>query len=331
MYLRSTTPFSALPLLIRFPARLPCVLAILFVCLLMVAGCTRMPGTGDTTLKPKDMGELEEILVQKPIEVDQFRLRGPFGVSKRDNIRLNYAPKAAIVADLYLSAHPDPGPLLIIVHGYDASKEAHALQGFHLASWGVHTLTVQLPKAGPWLENGRRLAALVRMIRQSPKLLDTRIDMNRIILAGHSFGGVAVSVALSEGVSVTGAVLLDPATKERGMPALLAKIAQPVMVLGADRQVSQTRNRDTFYRYIRRNVFEISMRDASHEDGQYPSQSVVDGAGVDSYVTEEGQVTFVSALTASVLSLSSTGSFQQAWRSFDEGLKSGRFADPKQK
>ena len=290
-----------------------------------------MPGTGDTTLKPKDMVELEEILVKKPIEVDQFRLRGPFAVSKRENIRISHAPKGYVMSDLYLSAHPDPGPLLIIVHGYDASKEAHALQGLHLASWGVHTLTVQLPKAGPWLDNGRRLAALVRAIRQAPRMLDTRIDMNRIILAGHSFGGVAVSVALAEGVPVRGAVLLDPATKERGMPALLAKVTQPVMVLGADRQVSMTRNRDTFYRYIRRNVFEISMREASHEDGQYPSQAVVDGSGVDSYVTEEGQVAFVSALTASVLSLSSTASFEQAWRSFDEGLKSGRFADPKQK
>lgn len=301
------------------------------VMMLTIAGCTRLPGVGETPLKPRDYSELEGYLVQHPTDVDQFRALGPFTFTVNKDLDIAYAPRTSVKADLYVSGHPDKAPLLVIAHGHDATKEAHSLQAMHLASWGVHTLVLQLPKTGPWPENGRKLAAIVRAVKAAPRRFDPKVDVQRIILAGHSFGGVAVSFALSEGLPVMGAVLLDPATMERGMPGVLAKITQPVMVLGADRSVSQTRNRDTFYRNIRRGVAEISMKEASHEDGQYPSQWSLEGHGGDSYTTEEGQITFVSALTASVLSLSSTGGFDQAWASFQVGVNNGRFADPRRK
>jgi hypothetical protein len=55
-------------------------------------------------------------------------------------------------------------PLVIVLHGYDNAKEDHAFQAMHLASWGMHSLALNLPKRGPWIANGRTLAALVDAI-----------------------------------------------------------------------------------------------------------------------------------------------------------------------
>src|SRR4030095_11638447 len=79
-----------------------------------------------------------------------------------------------------------------------------------------------------------------------------------------------------------------------------------------------------FFRFIRSGVAEISIRNASHEDAQYPSEYALQAFGIDPYTTEELQITFASALTAAAFSLSSTGKFDYAWQSFGDALESGR-------
>src|SRR5205085_8583244 len=117
-------------------------------------------------------------------------------------------------------------------------------------------------------------------------------------LVGHSFGGSAVAVALAEGVPAAGGILLDPAAIGKDLPNYLRRINKPVMLLGADDDVGSTRNRDYFYRFIRSGIAEISIRDAAHEDAQFPSEFSLQNFGIDPHTTEELQVTFVSALTS---------------------------------
>ena len=95
------------------------------------------------------------------------------------------------------------------------------------------------------------------------------------------------------------------------------------MLLGADTHVSTARNRDYFYRYIRGRYSEVSIRDAAHEDAQYPSN-----VGV---ATEELQITFASAMTSAAFSLSSAGNFDYAWASYGDALARGKFFDAKKK
>ena len=102
-------------------------------------------------------------------------------------------------ADLYLCAEARKAPLVIVLHGQDNSKEDHAFQAMHLASWGMHSIALDLPKRGPWIANGRTLAKLVDAIHRTPQLVDDRIDADKIILVGHSFGATAVATALGEG------------------------------------------------------------------------------------------------------------------------------------
>jgi pimeloyl-ACP methyl ester carboxylesterase len=228
---------------------------------------------------------------------------------------------------LYLSAPAEKAPLVILLHGHDNSKEDHAYQAFHLATWGIHSLAVQLPNTGPWIANGRTLARIVTFIHRRPELIDSRVDVNRIILAGHSFGGAAVAIALAEGAPAAGGILLDPAGIGKDLPKFLRKIDKPVMLLGADARVSPVRDRSDFYLYIRRGIAEVSIWDASHEDAQFPLEPAPQEPGTDSSASEELQITFVSALTSAVFSLGHTGNFDYAWASFGDAIENGKFFD----
>ena len=292
-------------------------------CLMLASGCARVPNTGQTLLKPKTLSELQEYLLNHKADLDQFRLRGPFAVAMHENYELRLSTTERINTDLFLSAPAEKAALVIFLHGYDSSKEAHTFQAMHVASWGMHCLALQLPSNGPWVSNGKTLANIVNFIYRRPEIIDSRIDVSKIILVGHSFGGSAVAIALAEAARAAGGILLDPAAVGKDLPEFLKRINTPVMLLGADEHVSSARNRDYFYRFIRSGIAEVSIKDATHEDAQYPSEFAL--------TTEELQITFVSALTSAAFSLSSTGKFDYAWASFGDVFKDGKFFNAKKK
>ena len=295
--------------------------------LALASGCARVPVTGITPLKPATLSELRGYVLTHKADVDQFRLRGPFEVATHNDHELRLSTTESIDADLYLSAPAEKAPLVILLHGHDNSKEDHAYQALHLATWGIHSLAVQLPNTGPWIANGRTLARIVTLIHRRPDIIDSRIDANKIVLAGHSFGGAAVAIALAEGAPAAGGILLDPAGIGKDLPKFLRKIDKPVMLLGADKGVSPVRERDYFYISIRSGIAEVSIRDASHEDAQFPLEPAPQEPGTDSSTTEELQITFVSALTSAAFSLGHTGNLDFAWASFGDAIANGKFFD----
>ncbi|MEN3352566.1 MAG: Chlorophyllase enzyme [Betaproteobacteria bacterium] len=285
----------------------------------------------ETSIPAETAAELHRYLLGREANVDMFRARGPFAVTTQQDRELRLTSSRRIKTDVFLSAPAAKAPLVLFLHGHDSSKRAHANQAAHLASWGMHCLTVQLPNNGPWDSNGRTLAALVRLIHRTPGAIDNRIDTSKIILVGHSFGAFAVAVALAEGAPAAGAILLDPATVGKDARNVLRRIQKPVMVLGADDEDIAPRNRDYFYEFIRSDVAEVSIRDAVHEDAQYPSEFALQNSGVDPHTTEELQITFVSALTAAAISISATGAVEYAWTSFRRVLQAGEFFNAKKK
>lgn len=295
----------------------------------VIGGCAKPSSITVTPIKAVSQGELQQYLLSHKPDLDQFRQRGPFAVEVREDQELVLSPKERVTADLYLSLHKEKAPLVIVMHGYDNSKADHAYQAMHLASWGMHSLAVQLPNRARWQGNGRSLASLVNIIRRRPELLDSRIDAARIILAAHSFGGISVSIALAEGAPAMGGILLDPAGIGKELPAYLRKVNKPLMVIGADPQVSTTRERDNFYRLARGGVTEVSIKGAVHEDGQFAINSGL--AGLMSDATEVMQVTFVSVLTSAAFSLGATGRFDYAWTSFRDSIDNGKLVGAKRK
>ncbi len=295
-------------------------------------GCTRQfPATEVTPIKAANPAEIQRYLLSRKPDVAQFRFRGPFAIIERRDLEIPLDSGLTVEADLYLCAAALKAPLVIVLHGHNNSKEDHAFQAMHLASWGMHGLALDLPKGGPWIANGRTLAKLVDTIHRAPQLVDGRIDADKIILVGHSFGGTAVATALGEGAPALGGVLLDPSAIGRGLSQLLGRIAVPVMVIGADEDIWPARNRGQFYRFIPRGVGEISIRDTVHKDAQYPNQHTLRTFEDDPDDTEEAQIAFVSALTASAFGLAAAGNIDYAWNSFENALKNGTFFNARRK
>ncbi|MGE5307004.1 MAG: dienelactone hydrolase family protein [Alphaproteobacteria bacterium] len=305
---------------------------VLIVLMAHAVGCApRFPETEVTPIKAANPAELQRYLLSRKPNVAQFRFRGPFAVVERRDLEIPLSSGLTVEADLYLCATARKAPLVIVLHGHNNSKEDHAFQAMHLASWGMQGLALDLPNRGPWIANGRTLAALVNAIHGNSQLVDGRIDADKIILVGHSFGATAVATALGEGAPALGGVLLDPAGIGRGLSQLLKRITVPVMVIGADEEIFPTRNRGLFYRFIPAGVGEISIRDTLHEDAQYPNQHTLRAFEDDPDETEEAQITFVSALTASAFSLAATGNIDYSWNSFENGLKTGMFFNARRK
>lgn len=288
------------------------------VAVLLIAGCAKMPGTGLTKLRAVDLPDLERQLQRRSPDIAEFRLRGPFTPEVRKNLALRLSDAETVEADLYFPDMPGRTPLVILLHGHENAKEHHAYQAFHLATWGLNALALQLPPEGPWVDNGRLLAWVASEMRRHPETLDARIDASRIVLAGHSYGGAATAIALAEGAPAVGGVLLDAASFGREIQPFLRRVGKPVMLIAADENVARTRGRNLFYGLIPRNVAEISVRDAGHDDGEFPMEP---RAG--SMATETHQITFVAALTAAAFSLATTGRLDYAWASYAPGLRNG--------
>jgi pimeloyl-ACP methyl ester carboxylesterase len=298
----------------------------------LLGGCAQGPSTPVTSIKASSFGDLQGQLQDSvKSDIDLFKSRGPFTVSAQQDRELRLSRTERIRMDVYASAPAEPAPLVVFLHGHDSSKRAHAYQAEHLASWGMHCVSIQLPSQGPWLRNGRTLTRIVRMIHRSPEVIGRGINPNKIILVGHSFGASAVSIAVAEGAPVAGAILLDPAAVGRELPQLLRKVDKPLMVLGADDELSYARNRDYFYDYVRGRIAEVSIKDATHEDAQYPSEYALRNLGFDPYTTEEAQKSFVSALTSAAISLSTSGTFDYAWTTFAPAFTDGRFFNQRRK
>jgi len=306
-----------------------------FLCLVLVAlaaGCARrFPEPEVTSIKAASPADLQKLLLGRKPEVAQFRSRGPFAVIERKDLEIALSRDLTVEADLYVCAAAGKAPVVIILHGLDNSKEDHAFQAMHLASWGMHGLAIDLPKHGPWIANGKILARLADAIHRNPQLVDGRIDADKIILVGHSFGATAVAAALAESPAVLGGVLLDPAGIGRQLPQSLKRIAVPVMVIGADEDIWPTRNRGQFFRFIPGKIGEISIRDTVHEDAQYPSHYTLRAFEDNPDDTEEAQITFVSALTAAAFSLATTGKLDYAWAGFENGVDKGIFFNARRK
>lgn len=295
--------------------------------LIAVSGCVRVPSTGTTSLKPRSLSELQEYLLSRKPDLDLFRLRGPFSVTVQEDRDVSLPNGEQFRMDVYLSSPQESMPLVILLHGNGNSNKDHAYQAWHLASWGIPCVALQLPNYGPWSANGSSVAALVKFIHRNPQVIDNRIDGQKIVLAGHSFGGFAVAVAMAEGAPVAGGILLDPAAAEDNLPAIMRQISAPVLVVGADERLTSTVNREYFFNHIRRNSGEISVRNAIHEDAQYPGKSF----RFDAFNREDQQITFASALTSGAFSLSATGKLDYAWSSFDEAIKKNRFFNARRK
>lgn len=287
----------------------------------------RSPGNGT----PLSFAAFQKSLLQEEPNLDDFADFGPFPYEVKENLTLSVSKSESIVADAALAEVGSKAPLVILVHGNHSKKEAHRYQAEHLASWGINALVLQLPNRAQWLQNGRRIARIVSKICKRPQLVGPMIDKRTIILAGHSFGGSAVTIAAGRGAPVKGLILLDPAVVSSRVEAYMKKVDEPVMLLGSDRTIYRSRKRSLFFKSIRGEMAEISVRGATHDDAQYPSMFSLAAFGFDPYTSRDKQRLFAAAITLTSISIAAKGNLDYAWKALADEVRGGGLKSPRRR
>lgn len=260
-------------------------------------------------------------------DLEGFGALGPVGVTLERNATVTLPGGAQLVFDNLIPKSASPTPLIVLVHGNRSRKEAHRRQAELLASHGMHAVAVDVPNRSRWLANGRLIRALVDRVRQAPRLLGGHIDPARIVLVGHSFGGSAVTLAAAQGAKVKGLILLDPAVFSTAVERAMATVEQPVLVIGADRDVFRARKRGQFFRRLGGDVLELSVAGATHDDAQHPSMYALTTIGIDPFTSTARQGFFAATLAAGAFSLAATGTLDYVREALEPELARGILKD----
>lgn len=121
-----------------------------------------------------------------------------------------------IVGRMFVTEGEDPHPTIILLHGFPGVMMnidlAHELQQ---KGWNVLVINYR----GTWGSKGsfsytnsiEDVHASIRYIRQSEIAKENRVDVNRIALVGHSFGGFLALKAASQDTSINTVVSLSGA------------------------------------------------------------------------------------------------------------------------
>jgi pimeloyl-ACP methyl ester carboxylesterase len=124
-----------------------------------------------------------------------------------------YGPIAALRAP---AAGTDLGATALLVPGYTGSKEDFAPLVDPIADAGIEVLAIDLPgqyeSPGPDQESAYRPAALGTVL--ADLVAKIAADGRRVLLLGHSYGGLVVRAAVLAHAPVTGLTLLDSGPAE---------------------------------------------------------------------------------------------------------------------
>ncbi len=289
----------------------------MFIIIVLQSNCAALYTTKNTTNDPvndpTNTSTTEEIVLEKSYQdifSDTHKMKrpktkneGPFPVtSVRDQV-FTLGPSDQISTDMFIPDQHGASPLIIIVHGNRYSKEMHLAQAEYLASWGMHVMTLNLPNENQWLLNGYRTKKMVSMLRAVPSLVSPNVDTSKIILVGHSFGGSAITISAAQGAKVAGLVLLDPAVVSEEVYDYQKSIQVPVVLLGADRNVFKSRQRNTFSNNIKSPFYEVSISGAEHTDAQLPQSMPLFDFGLQSKPRVERKSLFKQLILESAVSI----------------------------
>jgi predicted dienelactone hydrolase len=193
-------------------------------------------------------------------------------------------PGRTIPVRIFLPAGSEPAPVIVFSHGLGGSREGSNSYGRHWASRGLVTVFVQHPgsdesvwqgKSAPRAIAGMRQAANVEQFRQRLRdvagLLDelarrnvdegsvvhSRLDLERVGMAGHSFGAMTTQALAgmrwgrpgrsieTADPRIKAALPMSPSPPERGDPTwAFAQVSIPWLLM--------TGTRDDAPRSIRR-------------------------------------------------------------------------------
>lgn len=195
------------------------------------------------------------ILASKPGLYDPLRLPGltpplPVDVTVHDREHDREIP-----VRVYRPSTPDPAPVVLFSHGLGGSREGSAFLGAQWAARGYVAIFLQHPGSDEQVWQGksreqamrdlRRAASVRNFMRrnedvvavldqlerwnhQSGNVLHGRLDLTRIGMSGHSFGGVTTQAVSGQSFAhggqrftdprIDAAIVFSPSSPQRGNP-----------------------------------------------------------------------------------------------------------------
>ena len=125
------------------------------------------------------------------------------------------ARDGAINAVLYSAAGVGPHPALLLLHGFPGNEQNLDLaQAARRAGWTVLTLHYRgswgSPGAFSFAHCAEDAATAIAYLR-SPAAAARGVDPARIVVAGHSMGGIMAARVAADDPAILGAFLIDPA------------------------------------------------------------------------------------------------------------------------
>jgi diadenosine tetraphosphate (Ap4A) HIT family hydrolase/pimeloyl-ACP methyl ester carboxylesterase len=121
---------------------------------------------------------------------------------------------AMLNAVLYLASGSGPHPTMVLLHGFPGNEQNLDLaQAVRRAGWNVLTLHYR----GSWGSEGKfsfanaaeDARAALAFLHRNDVWRPYRIDTTRIVVAGHSMGGMMTASAVADDREVLGSILID--------------------------------------------------------------------------------------------------------------------------
>jgi len=117
-------------------------------------------------------------------------------------------------AVFYLAAGKGPHPTMLLLHGFPGNEQNLDLaQAVRRAGWNVLTLHYRgswgSPGAFSFVHSAEDAEAAVAFLRSTTAAARYRIDPSRIVVAGHSMGGLMGAHAVANDASTIGLILID--------------------------------------------------------------------------------------------------------------------------
>jgi len=141
---------------------------------------------------------------------------------------------ALLNAVFYLAAGKGPHPTMLLLHGFPGNEQNLDLaQAVRRAGWNVLTLHYRgswgSPGAFSFAHCAEDAEAAVAFLRAPDAITKYRIDPGRIVVAGHSMGGMMGAHAVADDARTVGLILIDAwdiaadGRKLKADPALIAQ------------------------------------------------------------------------------------------------------------
>ncbi len=286
---------------------------IFIISIILCAACVSRPRATSVGLQADSFQDVALYLKSNQnTSIDDYNKFGPFEYKTTTDHTITLKGEK-IFFDVVKPMHQGKSPVVVISHGNYGHKEAHRYQAERIASWGLYAITLQLPKKKQWLKNGERIYSFLHYLNKNLRFIDKRVDRSKVILAGHSFGGSASTIAAGKGAPILGLILLDPAVVHNKVMKYMRRVKVPTILIGADKKRYRSKNRESFFKLIPTEMMETSIVGSTHWDAQYPTMTEMFKFKIGETASREMQERFVSIMVASAVSLSTGQRTKAAW------------------